>query len=395
MESRKKDVTAGCGLIRKSPLRVLTVFGTRPEAIKMAPVIQELRRNESLQTIVCVTGQHREMLDQVLTLFNIKPEFDINVMRSAQSLESVTAEILSRISNVIEEVKPDRVLVHGDTTTAFATALACFYKNIPIGHVEAGLRTGDLFSPWPEEMNRRYVDMVSDLMWAPTESARENLCREGVKADKIIVTGNTVIDALLHIQSLLAEDVNLRSAMDKKFGALDSSKKLILVTGHRRESFNSGLKEICSALVELARRPDVEIVWPVHLNPIVQGVVSTALSKHKNIHLIAPQDYLSFSDLMRRSAFIITDSGGIQEEAPTMNKPVLIARDVTERPEVIEVGAARLVGMTHESIVSGAIELLDNAQEYQRMANAPNPFGDGNASRKIVNSILETGQHNA
>jgi len=375
----------------KRPIRVLTVFGTRPEAIKMAPVVRALSETVSITSIVCVTGQHRQMLDQVLEVFNIHPDFDLDVMQQSQTLQSITAEILSRISNVIDEVKPDRVLVHGDTTTAFATTLACFYKNVPVGHVEAGLRTGDINSPWPEEMNRRFVDMIADLHWAPTQLAKLNLCKESVGVDQIEVTGNTVIDALLHVQSMLETDEALREEMNQKFTILDSSKRLILVTGHRRESFSSGLNEICLALAAIAGRKDVEIVWPVHLNPIVQAVVLGALEGYNNIHLLPPQDYVSFCELMRRSALIITDSGGIQEEAPTLNKPLLIARDVTERPEVVDVGAALLVGTAHLQIIESVVHLLDNDDAYQLMANAPNPFGDGKASFRIVDSIIKAG----
>jgi UDP-N-acetylglucosamine 2-epimerase (non-hydrolysing) len=373
--------------------RVLVVFGTRPEAIKMAPVVAALRCQPRLSTYVCVTGQHRQMLDQVLDIFDIKPDFDLNVMRASQSLESTTAEILLEVGKVLVELKPQWVLVHGDTSTAFAAALACFYRGVRVGHVEAGLRTGDLHSPWPEEMNRCFVDMVSDLLWAPTVRAEQNLLNVGKQATQIRVTGNTVIDALFHTRAVLTQDRVLREQMKEKFSFLNPNKRLILVTGHRRESFSGGLSEICAALVGLSSRPDVEIVWPVHLNPLVQSVVSDALAGRDNIHLLAPQDYLSFVELMCRSYLIITDSGGIQEEAPALDKPVLVARDVTERPEVLDVGAARLVGTTRDSIVEGAVRILDSEEEYRRMASAPNPFGDGRAAERIVDTLIEVIHH--
>ena len=373
--------------------RVLIVFGTRPEAIKMAPVIAALRRQPGLATFVCVTGQHRQMLDQVLDIFDIKPDYDLNLMRTAQSLESVTTEILQQLGVVMAEVQPQWVLVHGDTSTAFATALACFYRGVRVGHVEAGLRTGDLRSPWPEEMNRRFVDMVSDLLWAPTARAQQNLLQEGKLATQIVVTGNTVIDALFRARDVLTRDLNVRERMQEKFSFLTASKRLILVTGHRRENFSGGLSELCAALVILSARPDIEIVWPVHLNPVVQGVVRNALSDCANVHLLAPQEYLSFVELMCRSYLIITDSGGIQEEAPALDKPVMIARDATERPEVLETGAARLVGTTQASIVAGTALILDNYEEYCRMAAAPNPFGDGCAGERIASSLVAALHH--
>ncbi len=368
--------------------RVLVIFGTRPEAIKMAPVVTALRRRTELATYVCVTGQHRQMLDQVLDIFDIKPDYDLNLMRTGQSLETMTAEILRQVGVVLDELQPQWVLVHGDTTTAFAAALACFYRGIRVGHVEAGLRTGDLYAPWPEEMNRRFVDMVSTLLWAPTAKAARNLLNEGKQADQITVTGNTVIDALFHARAILTQDQDLQLRMQQKFSFLNTSKRLILVTGHRRESFSGGLSELCAALVVLSSRPDIEIVWPVHLNPLVQGVVTSALADRANVHLLAPQDYLSFVELMSRSCLIITDSGGIQEEAPALDKPVLVARDVTERPEVLESGAARLIGTMRASIIAGTNCILDSDDEYHRMASAPNPFGDGGAAERIVGTLL-------
>ena len=353
----------------------------------MAPVIAALRCQTGITTYVCVTAQHRHMLDQVLELFNIKPDFDLNIMRASQSLESITAEILQRVGAVVAEVRPHWVLVHGDTSTAFATALACFYQGVRVGHVEAGLRTGNLRSPWPEEMNRRFVDMVSDLLWAPTLRAEQNLLQEGRRAAQISVTGNTVVDALYYARSALGQDPELREQMRQRFSFLRPDKRLILVTGHRRESFSGGLNELCMALAQLSLRSDVQVVWPVHLNPFVHDLVSRALTGLYNIHLLPPQDYLTFVELMSRSYLIITDSGGIQEEAPALDKPLLVARDITERPEVIETGAARLVGTTRESILAGAVFVLDSHEEYQRMASAANPFGDGHAGARIVAAL--------
>ncbi|MFZ5669649.1 MAG: non-hydrolyzing UDP-N-acetylglucosamine 2-epimerase [Pseudomonadota bacterium] len=364
------------------------IFGTRPEAIKMAPVVAELRRRPELETFVCITAQHREMLDQVLDLFALTPDFDLDLMQQGQSLEDLTARILTRLGAVIDEVAPHRVLVHGDTTTSFAAALAAFYRRIPVGHVEAGLRTGDIMAPWPEEMNRRCVDSIADLLWAPTTRAADTLRREGAPEANIIETGNTVIDALLHTVSAIDADPAVAAALAEQFAFLDPARRLILVTGHRRENFDGGLDQICEALERLAGRPDVEVLWPVHPNPVVRRTVQGRMSGRANVHLIAPQDYRTFTALMRRAHLIITDSGGIQEEAPSLGKPVLVTRDQTERPEAVAAGTALLVGARAERIVAAADRLLDDPARYRAMAEASNPFGDGRASQRIAESIV-------
>ncbi len=325
-------------------LKVLIVFGTRPEAIKMAPVIGALIENNLVDFRVCVTAQHREMLDQVLQLFNIRPEYDLNIMKSGQGLMHITSEVLLRLESVLKDFKPDRVLVHGDTTTTMAASLAAFYQQIAVGHVEAGLRTGNIYSPWPEEMNRKITSSIADLHFAPTEAARNNLLNEGVKKNRIVVTGNTVIDALLSVVDMFDSDEGLKNKMYDSFRFLNKEKKLILVTGHRRENFGNRFDDICYALADLAEKNDVQIVYPVHLNPNVQEPVNRILGGHDNIFLLKPQDYLPFVFLMKRSYLIITDSGGVQEEAPSLGKPVLVMRDTTERPEAVEAGTVRLVG---------------------------------------------------
>lgn len=368
--------------------RILVIFGTRPEAIKMAPVVAELRRRPELETFVCVTAQHREMLDQVLALFGVTPDFDLDIMQPGQSLESLTARILTSLGAVIDEVAPDRVLVHGDTTTSFAGALAAFYRRIPVGHVEAGLRTGDIMAPWPEEMNRRCVDSIADLLWAPTRPAADTLRREGAPETNIVETGNTVIDALLRTVSIIEGDAAIASDLASRFAFLDPAKRLILVTGHRRENFDGGLEQICESLERLSLRDDVEILWPVHPNPVVQNTVQGRMSGRPNIHLIDPQDYQTFTALMRRSYLIVTDSGGIQEEAPSLGKPVLVTRDQTERPEAVAAGTALLVGAHADRIVAAAERLLDDPALYRAMAETSNPFGDGLAAVRIVDSII-------
>jgi UDP-N-acetylglucosamine 2-epimerase len=354
----------------------------------MAPVVAELRRRPEIETFVCITAQHREMLDQVLALFGVTPDFDLDIMRPGQTLEDITARILTRVGAVIEEVAPDRVLVHGDTTTSFAAALAAFYRRIPVGHVEAGLRTGDIMAPWPEEMNRRCVDSISDLLWAPTRAAADTLRREGAPEANILETGNTVIDALLHTVSVIEADPGLAANLADRFAYLDRGKRLILVTGHRRENFDGGLDQICEALERLSRRDDVEILWPVHPNPVVQRTVQTRMSGRANVHLIAPQDYQTFTALMRWAYLIVTDSGGIQEEAPALGRPVLVTRDQTERPEAVAAGTALLVGAHADRIVAAAELLLDDSDRYRAMTQASNPFGDGRAAVRIVDSIL-------
>ncbi len=367
---------------------MLVVFGTRPEAIKMAPVVRALKDSPSLETLVCVTAQHRSMLDQVLDLFAITPDFDLDLMRNRQTVAEVTGTVLKEITGVLETARPDLTLVHGDTTSAFATALACFYQQIRVGHVEAGLRTHDLRAPWPEEFNRRAVDMIADRLWAPTQGAADSLLQEGVDPRNILVTGNTVIDALNLACEALDADPDRARRIANALPASSTSRKMVLVTGHRRESFGGGLANVCRALNVIARRDDVELIWPVHKNPVVLETVAQILRPAANIQLIEPTDYLSFVELMRRSYLIITDSGGIQEEAPTLSKPVLITRDETERPEVVAVGAAKLVGTNPETIVSAVELLLDDPVAYRQMAEVDNPFGDGRAAERIVRSIV-------
>lgn len=368
--------------------RILTVFGTRPEAIKMAPVVNAIAADDRVEGLVAVTAQHRQMLDQVLELFAIEPDFDLDLMRPGQDLTDITAKVITGMRGVLRECQPDWVLVHGDTTTTFAAALAAFYEKVPVGHVEAGLRTGNIYSPWPEEMNRRLAGVLTTQHFAPTPFARANLLAEAVPDERILVTGNTVIDALLTVATRVREDVGLRSDMEQAFPFLDPARRLILVTGHRRESFGDGFRQICQALGRLADRKDVQLVYPVHLNPNVQGPVNEILGAHDNVHLIAPQDYLPFVYLMDRADILITDSGGIQEEAPSLGKPVLVMRDTTERPEAIEAGTAILVGTDSERIVSEATRLLDDANAYQDMARAHNPYGDGKASGRILQELI-------
>jgi UDP-N-acetylglucosamine 2-epimerase (non-hydrolysing) len=368
-------------------VKILVVFGTRPEAIKMAPVVLALRRVPDLQVAVCVTAQHRQMLDQVLELFGIVPEHDLNIMKPGQDLTDITCNILVGLRDVLKADRPDVVLVHGDTTTASAAALAAFYEKIPVGHVEAGLRTGDMYAPWPEEMNRALVGRLATLHFAPTEKARRSLLAENVPELQIHVTGNTVIDALQWVSERLATDGALATAIGQQFEFLDSSKRLITVTGHRRENFGEGFERICQALRELARRPDVQVVYPVHLNPSVQEPVRRILGTAHNVHLINPLDYLPFVYLMGRSHIIVTDSGGVQEEAPSLGKPVLVMRDTTERPEAVEAGTVKLVGTSTERILAESARLLDDEAAYASMARALNPYGDGQASGRIVQAL--------
>ncbi|MGG1947536.1 UDP-N-acetylglucosamine 2-epimerase (non-hydrolyzing) [Trinickia sp. NRRL B-1857] len=368
--------------------RVLTVFGTRPEAIKMAPLVRALKQHSAFEVTVCVTAQHRQMLDQVLSLFDIEPDFDLNVMHENQSLSDLTANILNRIGGVFDAARPDIVLVHGDTTTTLATSLAAFYRYIPIGHVEAGLRTGNIHSPWPEELNRRVTDAVASWHFAPTETAKRNLYGEGVPPEQVILTGNTVIDALLQTQERLKTDPVLAAQAAADFSFLDPSRKLILVTGHRRESFGEPLERICLALRALARkRSDVELLYPVHPNPRVGEAVNAILGGLPNVRLIGPQQYASFVYLMSRAYLIVTDSGGIQEEAPALGKPVLVTRETTERPEALEAGTARLVGTDTARIVEEIERLLDSRANYEAMAHAANPYGDGHASSRILAAL--------
>jgi UDP-N-acetylglucosamine 2-epimerase (non-hydrolysing) len=371
-------------------MRALIVFGTRPEAIKLAPVVLAAKATPGVEAIMCSTGQHRQMLDQVLSTFGLVPEYDINLMRPGQDLTHVTSAALEGVGSIIDETKPDWVVVQGDTTTAFASALAAFYRKTKVAHVEAGLRTGNIYSPWPEEMNRKLATQLTTVHFAPTQAASDNLKREAVSESAIVVTGNTVIDALHWVVDRLSKDADFNEAISTRFDFLGSSKgrKLILVTGHRRENFDGGLERICTALGRLADRGDIEIVYPVHLNPLVQTTVSKMLTGRSNIHLIEPLDYVPFIALMRMANFIITDSGGIQEEAPGLGIPVLVIRDTTERPEAIVAGTAELVGTSVEGLVRAASRLLDDPGAYALMAHAKNPFGDGKAAGRIVERLL-------
>lgn len=367
--------------------KVLIAIGTRPEAIKMATIIKALTASKLIETKVLITAQHRTMLDQVLDLFDIVPDYDLNLMRKNQGLFEITNGVLSNVRIILEDYKPDIVLVHGDTTTAMATSLAAFYLQVPVGHVEAGLRTGNLESPWPEEMNRRFVGITANLHFAPTEKAKGNLLQEGVDPKKIFVTGNPVVDALLSISSTLAADRRLTRKFDRHYD-IDIEKKLILVTGHRRESFGSGFERICQAIATLSERNDVQVIYPVHLNPNVQEPVRKILSGHRNVFLVEPLEYLPFVHLMHRSYLILTDSGGIQEEAPSLGKPVLVMRDNTERPEAVDAGTVKLVGTNVRTIVDSVTSLLDDPEQYQTMTTAINPYGDGFATSRILKIIL-------
>jgi UDP-N-acetylglucosamine 2-epimerase (non-hydrolysing) len=373
-------------------VKVLTVFGTRPEAIKMAPLVHALAEDPFFDARVCVTAQHREMLDQVLTLFSIQPDFDLNIMKPGQGLTEITCRILEGLKPVLEDFSPDVVLVHGDTTTTVAASLAAFYQQIPVGHVEAGLRTGDLYSPWPEEANRTLTGHLAMYHFAPTETSRQNLLRENIADNQIFVTGNTVVDALLSVRDRVLNDEAQHRALSSAYPFLDPQRKMILVTGHRRESFGSGFEQICHALAQVAAdNPDVQIVYPVHLNPNVSEPVNRILGHVGNIHLIAPQDYLPFVWLMQYAYLILTDSGGIQEEAPSLGKPVLVMRETTERPEAVSAGTVRLVGTNTRTIVDEVNQLLKDEEAYLTMSRAHNPYGDGKACQRII-SALKTSQ---
>lgn len=370
--------------------KILHVFGTRPEAIKMAPLVKVCEASNNLESRVCVTAQHREMLDQVLELFEIVPNYDLNLMTPGQTLNDVTSAILLKLKPILLEYQPDLLLVHGDTATTFAASLAAYYEKVDVGHVEAGLRTGNIYSPWPEEINRKLTGSIARFHFAPTSVSKQNLINEGISESQICVTGNTVIDALLSVKEKIDTDVALAHKLSLQLKTIDFSKKLIVVTGHRRENFGSGFESICSALAQLAeKRPDLEIVYPVHLNPNVQTPVKKYLSDYKNIHLIEPLDYLPFIYLMMKSDIILTDSGGIQEEAPSLGKPVLVMRDTTERPEALAAGTVKLVGTSSNQIVHDVIELLDDETKYNQMSCAANPYGDGKASYKILGFIEE------
>lgn len=369
--------------------KILMVIGTRPEAIKMAPLVHELKKSKLFDLDVCVTAQHRSMLDQVLELFDIHPDYDLDVMQEGQKLEELTGRIISSVSDVIKKSDYEMILVHGDTTTTFGSALAAYYNKIKIGHVEAGLRTHDIYSPWPEEANRKLVAALSSFHFAPTVEAKNNLISENVDPNKIIVTGNTVIDSLKMITARLRDDFQLEKEVKKEFSDIDFQKKILLVTGHRRENFGEGFNNICIALKKLAEHyQDLEIVYPVHLNPNVRNPVFKNLSEAKNIKLIEPLEYTNFAYLLLNSHIVLTDSGGIQEEAPFLGKPVLVMRDTTERPEAVKAGTVKLVGTDVDRIFENVTKLLEDNQEYFLMSRASNPYGDGNSS-KVISSYLE------
>lgn len=383
--------------------KIMLVFGTRPEAIKMAPLVKELQKYpQDFQTIVCVTGQHREMLDQVLQIFGIVPDYDLNIMRQGQDLYDVTARVLTGMRDVLKEVCPDVVLVHGDTTTSTAAALAAFYQQIPVGHVEAGLRTHNIYSPWPEEMNRQLTGRIATFDFAPTALAKRNLLAENVAEGQITVTGNTVIDALYWVVDKIKNNADLDAALERQLAGagydvhrLDSGRKLVLITGHRRENFGAGFMNICRAIKDLvAKYPEVDFVYPMHLNPNVRRPIHQVfgedlLSNLGNMFFIEPLEYLSFVYLMEKSAIVLTDSGGIQEEAPGLGKPVLVMRDTTERPEALEAGTVKLVGTDYDRIIAEVSRLLDDADAYDRMSRAVNPYGDGMACQRIVRVLRD------
>ena len=373
--------------------KVLLVFGTRPEAIKMAPLVKAFEKEASIETKVCVTAQHREMLDQVLDMFDIKPDFDLNIMKSGQDLYDITSKVLLGLRDIFEEFKPDIVLVHGDTTTCSSASLAAFYSKIKVGHIEAGLRTHNIYSPFPEEANRLITGVLANYHFSPTTTSRDNLLKENKNPNDILVTGNTVIDALFLALDKIEQNDELKSKIVNSINSqykLQNNKKIILVTGHRRENFGEGFINICEALKTIAlNNPDVDIVYPVHLNPNVQKPVHEILSDTSNVCLINPLQYEEFIFLMNKSYFIITDSGGVQEEAPSLGKPVLVMRDTTERPEALEAGTVKLVGTSKETIIKEAQKLLDDENEYNTMSKAHNPYGDGKACERIVNFIKE------
>lgn len=371
-------------------MKILIVFGTRPEAIKMAPIIKAFKERSEFEVNVCVTAQHRQMLDQVLNLFEINPKYDLNLMRPGQTLTDITVNVLKGMEEVLNRDNPDWVLVHGDTSTSFVASLACYYKKIKIAHVEAGLRTSDIYSPWPEEGNRQLTARLATLHLAPTKESKENLVRENIPEENIFVTGNSVIDALLLVSKKIDEDEGLQKKLEDDFPYLDRSKKMILVTGHRRENFGGGFERICKALRDLSRDPDLQIVYPVHMNPSVQEPVNRVLKNLNNLHLINPQDYLPFIYLMKKSYLILTDSGGIQEEAPSLGKPVLVMRDTTERPEAVAAGTVRMVGTDYDAIMKQTKLLIGDSLEYKKMSFQHNPYGDGMAADRIVEIFMKT-----
>ena len=372
--------------------KILLVFGTRPEAIKMAPLVKALQKDtEHFETRVCVTAQHRQMLDQVLEVFGITPEYDLNIMAPNQDLYDITAKVLLGLREVLKDFRPDTVLVHGDTTTSMAASLAAFYMQIPVGHVEAGLRTYNMLSPWPEEMNRQVTDRICTYYFAPTEQSRANLLQENIDAKKIFITGNTVIDALLMAVDIISTTAGVKEKMAKELqekGYTVGDREYILVTGHRRENFGDGFLHICKAIKELAAlHPEMDIVYPVHLNPNVQKPVYELLSGLSNVYLISPLDYLPFIYAMQHSTLLLTDSGGVQEEAPSLGKPVMVMRDTTERPEAVEAGTVKLVGTNAEAIVSNVTALLLDKEMYKRMSETHNPYGDGQACERIIAAL--------
>lgn len=367
--------------------RILIIFGTRPEAIKMAPVVKAFKNDNRFETKVCVTAQHRDMLDQVLDLFSIKPDYDLDIMKQNQGLTGITCSILIGLESVLEDFSPDRILVHGDTSTTFAASLAAYYQKITVAHVEAGLRTHNMYSPWPEEANRKLTAVIADLHFAPTTTAQSNLLQENIAKENIIVTGNTVIDALYHVEESIKNNDEIRNDLASRFSFVNTKKKIVLVTGHRRESFGDGFESICQALKTLALRNDIQIIYPVHLNPHVREPVNRLLKDIKNVYLIEPQDYLPFVYLMSIAYIILTDSGGVQEEAPSLGKPVLVMRDTTERPEAVTAGTVKLVGADKTKIIQHVSLLLDEQNEYQKMSFSHNPYGDGKASQRIVDGV--------
>lgn len=368
-------------------MKIMNVFGTRPEAIKMAPVVKALQADSRFESFVCVTGQHAEMLDQVNSLFGITPDIDLKIMKAGQGLTHITTAVLNGMESVLAEFQPDYVLVHGDTTTSTAAALAAFYAGIRVGHVEAGLRTHNLMSPWPEEANRQITGRLTSLHFAPTPLSRDNLLQENVAASSIYVTGNTVIDALLTVKDRLDQDTELDAELGGQFPFLDPGKRLILVTGHRRENHDGGIERVCDALTEISRRGDVQIFYPVHLNPKVKTAVDKVLNGVDNVFLIEPQSYLPFVWLLNKSNMVVTDSGGIQEEAPSFGKPVLVTRDTTERPEAVDAGTVKLVGTDTAMLLKEVNHLLDNEQAYLEMSRAHNPYGDGKAAARIADVL--------
>lgn len=371
-------------------MNILLIFGTRPEAIKMLPLYHELKKNPQFNVFVCVTGQHRDMLDQVLSLFEVIPDFDLNIMQAGQDLTDITIKILDGLRGLFQNFTPDLVLVHGDTATTFASSLACYYEKIKVGHIEAGLRTQDLYSPWPEEGNRKLTGVLSNLNFAPTLNSKNNLLKENFDEKNIFVTGNTVIDALYFVIDKIKNDTKINNDLSKFFSFLDLNKKIVLITGHRRENFGQGFENICSAIGELANiHQDVQFVYPMHLNPNVRVPVQKYLSSKNNIFLIEPLDYLPFVYLMNLSYLILTDSGGIQEEAPSLGKPVIVMRNTTERPEAVEVGTVMLVGTDIELIIKNIDSLLNNIDMYSKMSELHNPYGDGKACSRISKIISE------